>query len=53
MTPRAPPPVGVGGLQAGGGQPPLSNFRNMGHCVDASPGLHVVQGPSSLSDANG
>lgn len=56
-TPRAtlPPPRGGGaGHRLEGRKPvPLSNSRNMGHCVDDSPGLHVVPGPRVLSDANG
>lgn len=45
------PPRERGGRasQRSGSPPPLSNFCNMGHCVDDSPSLHVVQGPRVLS----
>lgn len=40
---------GGGGAGWRGGSPtPLSDFRNMGHCVDRSPSLRVVQVPRVL-----
>lgn len=51
MTHPVPPSRGGGAARRSEERksPPLSDFRNMGHCVDHSPSLHEVQGPRVFS----